>query len=151
MIRDFITYDIDGKCEENNMVAIPANVKALFGDKDACKIISTACSNGKPHAITAGTIGVADDNTMMVCQIFMNVTVQNLDKNPKAAFTVVKGMESYVVNTELKAKVTEGPLFDQMYKAVQDMIHLPIKSVLLFDVKSVYNESASPEAGKKIA
>ncbi|MBR4226568.1 MAG: pyridoxamine 5'-phosphate oxidase family protein [Candidatus Methanomethylophilaceae archaeon] len=133
------------------MVAIPANVKALFSDKEACKVIATACSNGKPHVIPAGTIGVADDSTMMICQIFLDVTAKNLEKNPKAAFGVVKGMESYTVNTELKAKVTEGPLFDQMSKAIQEALHLPVKSVMLFDVKSVYNQSASMEAGKKIA
>ena len=133
------------------MAAIPENVKALFGDKEACKLIATSCKNGKPHVIPAGTIGVADDCTMMVCQIFMDVTVQNIESNPKAAFTAVKGMESYTVNTELKAKLTEGPVFEQMYKAVQDMLHIPIKSVLLFDVKSVYNQSANADAGKKLA
>ncbi|MBR6204572.1 MAG: pyridoxamine 5'-phosphate oxidase family protein [Candidatus Methanomethylophilaceae archaeon] len=133
------------------MVTIPANVKALFNDKEACKVIATACVNGKPHVVPAGTIGVADDTTMMVCQIFMDVTAKNLEKNPKASFGVIKGMESYTVNTELKAKVTEGPLFDQMSKAIMDALHLPVKSVLLFDVKSVYNQSASMEAGKKMA
>lgn len=151
MIRTFKSTDTDDNIEENNMVAIPANVKALFGDKEACKVIATACSNGKPHVIPAGTIGVADDNTMMICQIFLDVTAQNLEKNPKASFGVIKGMEAYTVNTELKAKVTEGPLFDQMSKAIMDALHLPVKSVMLFDVKSVYNQSASMEAGKKMA
>ncbi len=133
------------------MAAIPENVKALFADKDACKIIATACKNGKPHAIPAGTIGVVDDSTMVVAQIFMDVTAQNIDSNPKAAFTAVKGMEAYTVNAVLKAKLTEGPIFDAMYKNIQEMLHLPTKAVLLFDVKSVYHQSASPNAGKKLA
>ncbi|MBR4504493.1 MAG: pyridoxamine 5'-phosphate oxidase family protein [Candidatus Methanomethylophilaceae archaeon] len=133
------------------MVSIPENVKALFNDKDACKIIATACKDGKPHAIPAGTIGVFDDSTMVAVQIFMDVFVKNIESNPKAAFTVAKRMEAYIVNTELKAKLFNGPIYDMMSNKIQEMLHLPIKSVLLFDIKSVYDQSASPNAGKKLA
>jgi hypothetical protein len=59
--------------------------------------------------------------------------------------------EAYIVNTELKAKLVDGPIYDMMSNKIQEMLHLPIKSVLLFDIKSVYDQSASPNAGKKLA
>ena len=88
---------------------------------------------------------------MVAVQIFMDVSVKNIESNPKAAFTVAKGMEAYIVNTELKAKLFDGPIYDMMSNKIQEMLHLPIKSVLLFYIKSVYDQSASPNAGKKLA
>jgi hypothetical protein len=132
------------------MVAIPENVMALLKDPEAKKTISTVCPGNRPHTVTAGTIGAVGDSQMMVGEILMKRTAQNLAKNPNASFAVFKGTEAYEIHCVCKEQVKSGPLYDGV-KAVCDKMNLPLSSVFVFDVISVYNQSASMEAGKKIA
>ena len=132
------------------MVAIPENVLALLKDPEAKKVISTVCPGNRPHTITAGTIGAVGDSQMMVGEILMKRTAQNLAKNPNASFNVIKGTESYEIHCVCKEQLKSGPLFDGV-KAACDKMNLPLSSVFVFDVISVYNQSASPACGTKIA
>ena len=132
------------------MVAIPENVLALLKDPEAKKVISTVCPGNRPHTITAGTISPLGDSQMMVGEVLMKKTAANLGSNPNASFNVMKGMESYEIHCVCKEQVKSGPVYDGM-KAVCDKLKLPLASVFIFDVISVYNESANPDCGKKIA
>lgn len=132
------------------MVAIPENVLTLLKDPEAKKVISTVCPGNRPHTITAGTIAALGDSQMMVGEILMKKTVSNLSKNPNASFNVIKGMESYEIHCTYKEKVSSGPVYEQV-KAVCAKMNLPLSSLLVFDVVSVYNQSANHDCGKKIA
>lgn len=132
------------------MVTIPENVIALLKDPEAKKVMSTVCPGNRPHTITAGTIAPLGDSQMMIGEVLMKKTAANLSKNPNACFNVMKGMESYEIHCTLKEQVKEGPVYEQV-KAMCEKIHLPLHSLFVFDVDSVYNESANHENGKKLA
>ena len=132
------------------MVTIPENVIALLKDPAATKVLSTVCPGNRPHTIVAGTIAPLGDSQMMIGEVLMKKSAANLAKNPNAAFTVVKGMEAYEIHCTFKEQVKNGPVFDAV-KAMCDKLKLPLFSLYVFDVLSVYNESANHENGKKIA
>jgi len=131
------------------MVDIPKNVINIFGP-DSVKILVTADKSGVPHAIVCGSIIAVDSKTLAVGEILMKVSSKNLAANPNVGILAVKGLESYLVNAKVKARVTEGPVFIGMNEHLAKM-KLKANAVWLFDAVSVYNQSAGPDAGKKLA
>ncbi|MDD2626908.1 MAG: pyridoxamine 5'-phosphate oxidase family protein [Candidatus Methanomethylophilus sp.] len=132
------------------MVVIPTNVMALLNAHDTVKLLITSSKDGQPHAIPAGSIAAPTADTVIIGEILTKQSVKNIAENKKAAFVVIKGMEAYEINVVAKEKVTSGPMLDGMNKAMAAM-HLHANAVLTFAVESVYNQSASPAAGQKLA
>lgn len=132
------------------MALIPENVRKLIADPAAVKVLVTSSAEGRPHAIVAGTILSPTPDTMAVGVVLMHRAAKNLAANPKAAFLITKGMESYEINVRFEGDLTSGPLYDGV-KAECDKLKLPLSAVKTFKVCCVCNESAGPDAGKKIA
>ena len=132
------------------MVAIPEKTLNLLKAEGAVKALITADKTGLPHAIVCGSIIAPDANTMAVGEVLMKTSKANMEANSKVAIMVNKGFEAYSINAKVKARITEGPLFDGM-KAELAKLKLPCFAVWVFDVCCVYDQSAGPDAGKKIA
>ncbi len=125
------------------------NVSNLFKDQASTKVISTVSKDGEVHSIVAGSIMVVDDNTMAVAEVFMHTTCANLEVNNKAALLAVKGMESYLVNGTVGARLTDGALFEAVAANFAKM-NMQIKAVWTFTVDKIYDESAGPNGGKQL-
>lgn len=132
------------------MVDIPKKVLDLLNDPKSVKVFATACDCGQPHAIAAGSIASPSPDKMMVGEILMKKSVENLQKNPKASFLVVNGMSSYQIVVEKPVRIESGPVLDKMNEALA-AIKLHANAVWMFDVKEVYEQGANMDAGKKIA
>ena len=132
------------------MVAIPEKVLALINDQASTKVLVSASPAGRPHAIVCGTIISPAPDMMAVGQVLMHRSASNLAANKKAAFLISKGMESYEINVQFVEDQTSGPLYDAM-KAQCDAMKLPLSAVKVFKVCCVCDESAGPNAGKKLA
>ena len=132
------------------MVTIPDNVIAAFNDEKAIKVLTSVCPSGFPHSIVCGSIRVMSPDTLIVGEILMKATSNNLKKNDKATILVASGLNSYIVNVKAKQRVTEGPIYDGMNKALE-AIKMKANAVWVFEPISVYNQSANPAAGSKIA
>ncbi|MCL2712915.1 MAG: hypothetical protein FWD37_06580 [Methanomassiliicoccaceae archaeon] len=132
------------------MVDIPKNVLDLLGRQDSTKVLVTADKSGVPHAIVCGSIIAIDANTLVVGEILMKTSSKNLAANDKAAILAVNGMESYLVKVKVAGKKTEGPVFDNMNAHLAKM-KLKANAVWFFAAESVFNQSAGPDAGKKLA
>jgi len=132
------------------MVDIPKNVLDMMGRPDSTKILVTADGSGLPHAIVCGSIIAVDSKTLAVGEILMKVSSKNLAANDNAAILAANGMESYIVKVKVSGRKTEGPLFDNMNAHLAKM-NLKAKAVWTFSAESVFNQSAGPDAGKKIA
>ena len=131
------------------MVDMPKKVLDLIRP-DSTKALVTADKSGVPHAIVCGSIVALDAKTMAVGEILMKTSSKNLAANDKAAILVVNGMESYLINVKVAGRKTEGEVFDQMNANLAKM-KLKASSVWLLSVQSVFNQSAGPDAGKKLA
>jgi len=131
------------------MVMIPENAMAAFNDPASVKVLTSVGADGQPHSIVCGSIRAVAPDTLIVGEILMKTTSANLGKNSKAAILVVAGKTSFVVNVKAKQRVTAGPMLDGMNEALAAM-KLKASAVWVFEPVAVFDQSASPNAGKKL-
>ncbi len=124
-------------------------VSKLFQDPASVKVVSTVSATGEVHSIVAGSVMVVDDNTMAVAEVFMNTTSANLAAHNKVALLAVNGMDSYLVNGTVQARMTDGGLFDAVAAQFAAM-NMQIKAVWTFTVDKIFDESAGPNGGKQL-
>lgn len=129
---------------------IPSEVMALLNDQEATKVLTSVSIEGIPHTIVVGSTMAPQEDLICAAEIMMQNTAQNLEAYSNVTVLAVKGMESYQVKAKVKGRQTEGPLFDNV-KAELEKMGLPCRGVWLFDPLEIYDQSAGPNAGKKIA
>jgi len=132
------------------MVAVPKEVADLLADKASVKVLVTASKEGQPHAIVCGSIFLGPDGKVGVGEILMKRAKQNLADSGKAAISVTAGPKSYELVLKNPARADSGPVFENL-KAAMAALNLPCFAVWTFDVCEVWDESAGPTAGTKIA
>ena len=132
------------------MTVLPAKVKDFLSRPEPVKMLVTADTSGQPRGIVCGSIFVADDETLAIGEVFMNVTKRNLETNPKAAVTVAFGGEAYNINVSVVARYDEGDLLNVINEKLSK-VNLRARAVWTFRVESVYDEGINPNAGKLIS
>lgn len=136
------------------MVEIPQKVMELLNDDQAAKTLATVSSDGKVHAIRVGSAVAPSKDLVAVGAIFMSHTCDNLEtmkkKGQLASILVNKEMEAYEIKAKVKDYQTSGPLYDKMAQEVKKL-GLSVKGVWTFEPVEVWNQSASPHAGEKMA
>ncbi len=131
------------------MANIPQDIINKINEPSTIKSLITVSEDGQPHAIVCGSFKVVSPETIIVGQILMKRSAENMKTNSKVAISAVAGKESYCINAVAKEQLTSGPVFDGMNEALK-AIGMQAGAVWVFDVKDVYNQSASPDAGSKI-
>ncbi len=132
------------------MVDIPSNVLEKMAAQTTVKVLVTADKAGQPHAIVCGSIVSPQPDKMMVGEILMHKSAANLAENPKAAFMISAGMESWEIDVTNAIRLADGPVLDAMNQNLA-AINLHANAVWMFDVAAVYDQGATPNAGNKIA
>jgi hypothetical protein len=136
------------------VVKIPDEVVNAINNEKNPKILATVGADGAPHAIQAGSIGAPSNEMMIVGAILMKRTGKNLEAmksdNKMASFLVLDGMKSYEVRCRVGDFVTSGPLFDTMSEKMKQ-VGMTVQGVWTFSPVEVFNQSASYEAGTKMA
>lgn len=131
------------------MVAVPSDIAAIAADKATTKMLVTVSADGQPHAIVCGSLGINGDK-VIVGEILMKRASANLKANGKAAMSFAAGPKAYELVLKNAKRSDSGPAFDNM-KAAMAKANLPCFAVWEFDVAEIWNESAGPDAGKKVA
>ena len=132
------------------MVALPAKVKDFLNRPEPVKMLVTADNSGQPRGIVCGSIFILDDETLAVGEVFMKVTKENLQTNPKAAVTVAFGAEAYNISVSVVERSTEGDLLHALNEKLSK-VNLEARAVWVFRVEAVYDEGINPNAGKLIS
>jgi len=132
------------------MANIPNEVMEILNAQTTTKILVTASKDAKPHAIVAGSIAAPAADTMVVGEILMKTSSKNLSENPKAAFLISAGKDSYVIDCTAMARLDSGPEIEGMNKILAGM-GLKAAAVWVFKVEAVFFQGASPKAGTKVA
>ena len=96
------------------------------------------------------SIFILDDETLAVGEVFMKVTKENLQTNPKAAVTVAFGAEAYNISVSVVERSTEGDLLHALNEKLSK-VNLEARAVWVFRVEAVYDEGINPNAGKLIS
>jgi len=136
------------------VVKIPDEVVQAINNEKNPKILATVGADGAPHAIQAGSIRAPSNEMMIVGATLMKKTGKNLEsmktENKIASFLVLDGMKSYEVRCRVGDFITSGPLFDTMSEKMKQ-VGLTVQGVWTFSPVEVFNQSASYEAGTKMA
>ena len=136
------------------MVALPADVMKILNDPRASKILGTKTPEGHVHMIHVGSLMAPDPNTIVVGAILMKRSSSNMENMKKSrelvSLLVTKEMTSYEIRAEVKDYLTSGAIVDRMNLELKK-IGLSARGVWVLEPKEVWNQSASYEAGKKIA
>jgi predicted pyridoxine 5'-phosphate oxidase superfamily flavin-nucleotide-binding protein len=133
-------------------VKIPNEVKEFMPGKTAW--VGTVSSDGMPNVTPKGTIRVLDDEHLVFADLFLKKTHENVLANPKVAVTVVdeKSAKGYQIKGTAE-HIDSGPLYDQTVEELKKApVELPVpKYVVKIKVESVFDQSAGPNAGNRIA
>ena len=130
------------------MTEIPENVLAKF--KDSTKVLVTASAKGQPHAIVCGSIMAPSADKVIVGEILMKRAAENLKNNPRAAILLAAGQDSYEIALRNPVRLDVGDMLAKMNENLAK-VHLKANALWAFDVCAVFDESAGPNAGKKLA
>jgi predicted pyridoxine 5'-phosphate oxidase superfamily flavin-nucleotide-binding protein len=152
LLRQASSKKLESKTEGNKMVKIPEVVQEFLKNKMAW--VASASPDGLPNVTPKGTVQVLDDEHLVFADLFSLKTRENLQKNPKAAVTVVdeKTHKGYQLKGSVEL-ISSGPLFEKVAEQLEKKSkQLPKpKCVVKITVDSVYDQSVGPEAGKQIA
>ena len=129
---------------------MPAVVKDMFSRPDTTKLLVTADANGQPHAIVCGSIFVVDDSTLAVGSVLMNTPRANMSVNNKVSLEALSGPTAFEARGKVIGRQDSGEILEKLNQNLSK-VNLTAKAVWLFSVEEVYDESAGPRAGQKIA
>jgi len=132
---------------------LPEEVKELMKGGHALWV-ATMGEDGMPNISYKGSGALLDDEHLFFADIFSQKTRENLLQNSHVALGIMSSDQSVVVQVKGVADmIQKGELFDQvsakMKKVSADLP--PVKYVVRILVESVYDLSAGPNAGQKIA
>lgn len=134
------------------MVAIPAEIQSFLPGKLAW--VATAASDGTPNTTPKGSLRVLDDQHLLFADLFSGKTRQNLEQNPKVAVTVIDMATSAGFQFKGTAElISSGPLYEEVATALQqrfDALPAP-RYVVTIAVEAIFDQSAGPHAGERIA
>jgi hypothetical protein len=133
------------------MVVIPKNVADLFVP-DTVKVLVTCDRAGQPHAIACGSIDLCplEVGKVLVGEILMKKAAENLKNTKKASILLTSGTTSYELILENPERITSGRPLDKMNLKLSSL-GLKANAVWCFNTVAIYDQSATPAAGTRIA
>ena len=133
------------------MAKITAEMKEVAG-KTKGFALATVTKDGEPHVIPVGFGKVLSDDELLLVDVFMGKTIENIKVNPRVSVSVwdydnLKGYEF-----KGKARIeTSGKVFDESAKMVKSAFpQFDAKAAVIVKVDSIYVRSPGPEAGKQV-
>ena len=116
--------------------------------------VATATKDGDPHVIPVGFAKVLSDEEILLMDVFMKMTVENIKANPKVAVSVwdMAGMKGYEFKGDARIE-SSGNIYDEgvkWVKAVMPDFPVTPKAAVVVKVISVYETSPGPNAGRKV-
>ena len=114
--------------------------------------LATANKDGNPHVIPVGFGIVFSDDELLLVDVFMQETLENIKANPRAAVSVwdLGGFKGYEFKGNARVE-TSGRYFDECVKFVKDRTsQVNAKGAVIIKVDSITILSPGPDAGKKV-
>ena len=133
-------------------VKIPAELQEFLKGKQGW--VATAARDGTPNVSIKGSLRLLDDEHLVFADIFSMKTRANLQENPAVAIMVYEDASRRGYAFKGSAEMfTSGPLYDQTVEGIRKVMpQLPApKNVVRVTVTAIYDQSAGPNGGKKIA
>jgi predicted pyridoxine 5'-phosphate oxidase superfamily flavin-nucleotide-binding protein len=133
-------------------VKIPAEVQDFL--KGKLGWVATAARDGTPNVSIKGSLRLLDDEHLVFADLSSLKTRKNLEENPTAAIMVYDGetRRGYLFRGTCEL-VQSGPLYDQTVMGIRKQMPQlpPPKYVVKVTVDAIFDQSAGPNGGRKIA
>jgi len=126
---------------------IPEKVKAMFDGKRIIAM-ATVDEDGMPNVVPMLQYIWHGDDILVIADLMMKLTRENVEATGKVSFCAWKGSESYKLRGVAVYK-TEGPALEELV-AARPGLKEKTKGVVVFNVTEVYDASKGPDAGKLI-
>ncbi len=133
------------------MAKLTNEVKGVI-EKSKGWAFATADQNGNPNVVSIAFGKVLSESQVMLIDVFMDKTLENLTENPTVALSVwdMESLQGYQLKGTAKVE-TSGALFDEAAKMVKSMMpQLKAKGVVIIDIDKIYVTSPGPDIGKEL-
>jgi len=133
------------------MAKITDEMKEIAG-KTKGFALATVTQDGDPHVIPVGFGRILSDDEILLVDVFMRKTLENIRANPKVVVSIwdfenIKGYE-FKGNARIE---TSGSAFDESVKMVKGILpQLDAKGAIIVKVDSIYIRTPGPDAGKLV-
>jgi len=137
--------------KEAKMAKITEEMKGVAG-KTKCFAVATATKDGEPHVIPVAFGKVLSEDELLVVDVFMKKTLENIKANPKIAVSAwdMESLKGYEFRGSAKIE-TSGKVFDESANMVKSaMPQLSAKGAVIVKVDSIHVRTPGPDAGKEI-
>ncbi|BAW31239.1 MAG TPA: pyridoxamine 5'-phosphate oxidase family protein [Methanothermobacter sp.] len=113
--------------------------------------VATASSDGTPNLVPIGFTRPIDDKRILIVDVFMKKTINNLEENPKISI-IVQNVKEHPYQFKGTAKIFKsGKFFEEAVEWAQNvMSEVEPKSAILMTVEEIYTVKPGPDAGKRI-
>jgi len=115
--------------------------------------VATTTKDGEPHVIPVGFGKVLSDDELLLVDVFMKKTLENLKANPKVAVSLwdMGSLKGYELKGTARVE-TSGKVFDEGAKMVKSLMpQLSAKGAVIVKVDSIYIRTPGPDAGKQVS
>jgi len=132
------------------MVKMPSEVKDVVAKQKPLPI-ATSDKNGKPNVVFVTMWKILDDEIILIVDNFMKKTRVNLEENPNMAIVAydsdIKRSFQLKGIVDLETRGDRYAIAEEMARAK----NRPAKVAVVFHVKEIFDATAGPNAGKKLA
>ncbi|MDI6884798.1 MAG: pyridoxamine 5'-phosphate oxidase family protein [archaeon] len=131
------------------MVHITDEMKEIVGRSKGFAV-ATATKEGEPNVVPVAFGKVLPEDEILLMDIFMKKTEENIKANPRVAISVwdLDTLRGYQFKGIVRIE-TSGAIFDEGVKMVKAMMpELNPKAAVIVKVDSIYVTSPGPDAGK---
>ncbi len=117
--------------------------------------IATATKDGMPNVVPIHFTDIISDDEIMLVDIFMKKTIENIKNNPVVAISVwdwdaKPTRKGYQFKGEARIE-TSGELYEKGIKMVHEKKpKLTPKAVIIIKVKSIFILTPGPDAGRQV-
>ena len=116
--------------------------------------VATCTKGGLPNVVPIHFVKILSDNEMMMADIFMKKTFENIQENPIVAISVwdwdVKPRKGYQFKGTPRIE-TSGRIYDMAVEMVKaEKPDLTPKSAIILKITDIFVTSPGPNAGKNV-
>ncbi|BDH79363.1 MAG TPA: flavin-nucleotide-binding protein [Methanothermobacter sp.] len=113
--------------------------------------VATASSDGTPNVVPIGFTRPIDNKRILIVDVFMKKTLNNLEENPRVSL-IVQNAKEHPYQFKGTAKVFKsGKFFEEAVEWAQNvMSEVEPKSAILVTIEEIYSVKPGPDAGKRI-
>ncbi len=131
------------------MVVMTEPVIRMIKHPDTSKVLTTVSPDGEPHSIVCGSLMVTEPDTIIVGEVFMYRSAENIRCNPNVEFLVWKGKDAYSIKAVARNRLDSGPEFEKMCSNL-DRMNMTCVAVWVFEALEVWNEGISDKTGDRV-